>query len=712
MSSSNKKNRKSGYDKGAGKHLMKSDRKSTAVSDKATQKRTDVRPAEHEKTKRNTTVNVTEKAAITGIQSGKPMNRVQEEAVSRGVKNAGNLLSAEMLNTLRDRMVRVVYEHGQNIVTIDDIPDGVYLLSEGTAEVLDRDGAQINIMHEGQYFGEYGVLTNDRRLSTVRSLGKTVCYRIEPNDIYELFEKNPDLSGMILKRLYAQLSKKHEQVLELSRIQRGILQAPENRKPMSVKRIVVQYGLLLMIFVLSGLLIPRNTSAPLFILPLAMMSVYAIFTKRTLESLIVSGLYAAFLAFWTEPASAYSDAIMDTMSNMDNVFTVFVMALMGSMVALIEASGSVTAFKKWADRRVKGKKSALFASCGIMAATCIDDGLNMVCASQATLAVSDKKKVPHEYLGYIFSFMPTVLSSILPISLWGIFVIGTVNVSYSDGAVGLFCKSIPFNFYSIIVVITSIMFCYGILPKNKNLKEAEKRVKTGGKLWPDGSDKYLVNDEPEMWGKLRNIMLPILVLGLSSLLMRSISGDFMVDSAVGLFVTIVFMFFLYSVQKLMSPDRFIECVVKGMQDVAMPIVIYLLTTCFSNILEQLNMGYYFDELIQLIGKGAWILPAGLFLASVFFTVVLGSSWSMYAIVFPIAIRMGMSAGVGLPLCIGAVAAAGIAGEKNCVLTGDAASVAGAIGCNPKNILKTRLQYSYIFTAVATAGYIIAGIISM
>ena len=35
-------------------------------------------------------------------------------------------------------------------------PDGMYFLESGTAVVLDREGEQINVLREGQYFGEYG----------------------------------------------------------------------------------------------------------------------------------------------------------------------------------------------------------------------------------------------------------------------------------------------------------------------------------------------------------------------------------------------------------------------------------------------------------------------------------------------------------------------------------------------------------------------------
>ena len=82
---------------------------------------------------------------------------------------------------IRSKLTRLQFSNGQDICTIDAKEDGMFFLDEGSAIVLDRDGNQINIMSEGQYFGEYAVLSGQRRLSTVRSHGRTgsstVCLR-------------------------------------------------------------------------------------------------------------------------------------------------------------------------------------------------------------------------------------------------------------------------------------------------------------------------------------------------------------------------------------------------------------------------------------------------------------------------------------------------------------------------------------------------------
>jgi Na+/H+ antiporter NhaC len=161
----------------------------------------------------------------------------------------------------------------------------------------------------------------------------------------------------------------------------------------------------------------------------------------------------------------------------------------------------------------------------------------------------------------------------------------------------------------------------------------------------------------------------------------------------------------------MSPEQFVEHMVTGIQSMALPILLYLLTICFSTLLEQQAMSAYFDTLVEKLVPMSPLMPAMLFLVSTVFTVLLGSSWAMFAIAFPVAVHVSAAAGVSLPLCIGAVCAAGIAGEKNCTFTSDSLSVGNAIGCDPGAILRLRLPYSLWFTGISLLLYLAAGFLA-
>ncbi len=616
----------------------------------------------------------------------------------------------EELSEINSRLERFVFENGTDIITCGAESDGMYFIDSGTAVVLNDRGDQVNILHKGNYFGEYAALTGENRLSTVRSLGRTVVYRLSNDDTVRFISKHPEIYGMLMKRVYSQVSGKHAQLMALSGLRRGVLRHPSNSAILSGKQVAIHYGILLALFLAAVIFVPTKTTAPVFLIPLTFMPIYAILTRRTIESLLVSTALAAALAYRTGVFVGLTDSIEKSMASPDNVFTVLVMALIGAVVNLITVSGGVTAFEKTAIKYEKSPRSIYFGSMGIMAATSIDDGLNLLAASYASYSPAKKHGIVREKLALLFSMLPTVLSSFLPISLWGIYVIGTLRSSVSEDAALLFCKSIPFNLFSIITLIAMVLFSFGKLPLTKRIKNAQKRYDEGGTLWPDGSEKYLTVHETEVWGKISNVMLPILVLVVSSVAVRSfINESFVLDSAVGLVMTLAFMFILYIARGLMPPEEFIEHMLDGIADTVPAIIMYVVTMCFSSLLNKLNLAEYFEDMIDGFGGLTFLLPAGVFILSMLLTMVLGSSWAMYAISFPVVLSLTRSLGLSPAVFVGAIAGAGIAGEKLSMFTAESLNVGIAVGINPKDAFRVRLTYSIVLAAIAVGGYLMIGI---
>lgn len=613
------------------------------------------------------------------------------------------------LAEIKSKLKRIVFKNNQDICVIDTAADGMYFIESGTVLVLDSDERQINILHAGQYFGEYGVLSGQKRLSTVRSLGRAVVYKMEAEDLLGYLYKHPNVYGDFMKRVYNELSNKHSQILTLSGMHKGVLNHPSNSRPLSARQMIALYGSLLLIYLASMIFVPADTSAPIFIVPIVFMLAYVIITKRTLESLIASGILAAVLVYRTGMFPGYADSLINTISDKGNVYTVLVMTLMGGMINLIVHSGGVTAFEKAAAKFAKTKRSVFFTSLGIMVLTAIDDGLNMLTASYATYVPSREKGIIREKLALFYSMLPTVICSFFPFSLWSIYVTGTLAVSTRENAAMLFIHSIPFNFFSIITFIAMIMLALDHLPASAQMKEAEKRYKDTGLLWPKGSEKYLSVHDTEVWGRISNVIIPIIIFAICSFTIRSFrAGALKSDSVVGLMAALVFMFLLYCFKKIMTPKQFNDILVDGIADSILPVIVYLLTINFSMLLENLGLHTYLVWLIDTFGVSKTIFPFVTFILSMILTLFIGSSWSMYALVFPIALNLGNHLGINPAFMVGVIAGAGIAGECNCPFTSDPMMLANSVGINPVAVQKLRLSYSTMLTAVAAVGYLIAG----
>ena len=131
--------------------------------------------------------------------------------------------------------------------------------------------------------------------------------------------------------------------------------------------------------------------------------------------------------------------------------------------------------------------------------------------------------------------------------------------------------------------------------------------------------------------------------------------------------------------------------------------------CLSTLLSQEGAESFFSGAQQLLSGVSGLLPATLFLVATLLSMALGSSWAMFVIGFPVAIRLAGAMDVSLPLCVGAVCAAGLAGEKLCLFSSDSLSVGSSVGCDPEVVQAVRIPYALLFALISLVLYLLAGL---
>lgn len=109
---------------------------------------------------------------------------------------------------LLEAMEEIHIKKGQDIVTYGaDSRDGMYIITEGSTEVLSDSGRRINTLGVGDFIGELGLINDDVRGATVRALCDVTCANISK----ELFEKiagaNRKIYGTFMNMLYTKTTK-------------------------------------------------------------------------------------------------------------------------------------------------------------------------------------------------------------------------------------------------------------------------------------------------------------------------------------------------------------------------------------------------------------------------------------------------------------------------------------------------------------------------
>ena len=109
-------------------------------------------------------------------------------------------LDPEALTALAQRSMQEKFADGEDIVRQGEPGDKLYLLTRGAADVLVTDGGaerRVNTLKEGDYFGEYAILTGGERTATVRTTQATEVYSLAKADFADLVESDPRLQEML-----------------------------------------------------------------------------------------------------------------------------------------------------------------------------------------------------------------------------------------------------------------------------------------------------------------------------------------------------------------------------------------------------------------------------------------------------------------------------------------------------------------------------------
>lgn len=482
------------------------------------------------------------------------------------------------------------------------------------------------------------------------------------------------------------------------------------------KKQMVFYSLVVLTFLLVILFFPDDPAnfGVLSVLPAAFLLFYVFYTKRVFEALFVSSLLGYVAVYKWGFLYPFNDMLLSNMMSEDIAWLFIVIGLMGSIVALIEKAGGTYAFGEWVVKRVKSKKSSLMWTWLLGVIIFIDDYLNSLVVGSTMAPVTDRYKVSREFLAYIVDSTAAPVTVLVPVSTWAAFIGSLLeqNGLAADGeGIGWFIRSIPYNFYAWIAVILVPLVILGIMPIFGPMKKAERRATETGVLAPPGSEKIDIRGgkpvEKHENAKVLNFALPMIFMVVASIYLGG--GIMSLDLQLGVLTTIVFMFILYIPQKLMSPLEFVDTAIDGMKNMIMPLVLVLLAYSFGYASEEVGFIQYTIDL-ALVHITPQMLPFTIFIVFSITEFIMGLSWGMYVIAFPIVLPLAEAMGVDPAIVIGAVISAGVFGSHVCFYSDATILTSAACGCDNYRHAVTQAPFGIFAAVLAAIAFLIVGFV--
>jgi len=404
--------------------------------------------------------------------------------------------------------------------------------------------------------------------------------------------------------------------------------------------------------------------------------------------------------------------------------------LVGGLIALVQASGGVNGFISWASRRGWGqtRRGAEVLAWAVGMVIFVESSITCLIVGAINRPLFDRLKIPREKLAFYCDTTSAPVCMSIPLNGWGAFVLGLLAAQgVTDGAVGLLTASLAMNFYAIFAIVLGLVLAitgwrFG------SMKTAEIRAETTGQVLRPGAvplvAEEIVELEPlESSGeKAHHLLIPILVMvgmifvGLlvtgEGELMRGSGSTSVLWAVIAAVGVAMIMYALPGSGKdgkaLMKTTESMALVLKGSGGMVGMVVLVALAFALGQVSRALEMGPY---IISVVGTGwpTWWLPAMIFMVGGFIAFTLGSSWTAFAIIIPIALPLAEGLGISMPLMLGAVLSGGVFGDHASPLSDTSLISSMSAASDHVDHINTQLPYTIMLAGFTVLAFLIAGV---
>ena len=467
------------------------------------------------------------------------------------------------------------------------------------------------------------------------------------------------------------------------------------------------------------------------LLPAVIAIVLALITKEVYSSLFAGIFVGAFLSVGFHPVAAFNLIVVDGLSAAVSSLagnTCFLIIL-GSLVVLVNMSGGSVAFGRWAGKKVKSRTGAGLVTFLLGVLIFIDDYFNCLTVGSVMRPVTDQYKISRAKLAYLIDATAAPICMIAPISSWAA-AVAFVASDMGTGITGiqLFIRTIPYNFYSLLTLffipcLLLMDFDYG------KMKESQRKAGMESKNSRQEQEDVKVNPRSRIMDLILPMLLLIFFVTLAMLYAGGFYGqtpwigpentgniieslgntDAFIALPLGSLAAYLLSCLYFAVRKTVSLRDISECLPKGFSAMIPSILILTLATAMKTVTSSLGAAEFVHDLIAGSSSGMYaMLPAVIFLVSIFLAFATGTSWGTFSILIPVAAAAFPVDDPLLIIGISACLAGAVCGD-HCSPISDTTimSSAGAQADHLEHV-STQLPYAFTVAAVSMISYIVAG----
>ncbi len=399
---------------------------------------------------------------------------------------------------------------------------------------------------------------------------------------------------------------------------------------------------------------------------------------------VIPGLFIGLLAgsYIMEPSllgglKKFLYFLVHNLVETNNIRIIIFLYVFAGLISIIKLTGGIKGFVHLVSKKVKTKKSAFMLTWFSTIGTFSDPDFRIVTIAPIMKALKQKLNLSTQELGFAIESTSNPIVAIIPLAtafvgyMVSVIHLSLEKVGITEKAYTVYIKSIPFNFFSFVMILVGIYYSFFKHSNNKQIGPSNNNPQQ--EQGEEGLNACYRAYEEETPIKPWNLILPLVsVLVLTVFLSwwdghakaKTFFDAFVKSDALGvmlegLFITFILSLIFFMYQKFKLND-IVTHFVKGGNELMSVIILLTLIWGLSDVSEQLGFSKF---IIQHVGHFIphFFIAPGLFILGALISYFIGSSWGTWGLLMPLGVTLAHTSGTSILLAIGAVFSSGTFG---------------------------------------------------
>lgn len=463
------------------------------------------------------------------------------------------------------------------------------------------------------------------------------------------------------------------------------------------------------------------------LLPFIVVIPIAMLTKQVQPGLFAGLILGCYLLKpdLFEGVNTLISYLISNLIKPNNIRIIIFLYVFAGLINLTKMAGGIKGFVDLVGQKVKTKRSAMLLIWLSTIGTFNNPNFRIVTVAPIMKLLKRRLPISTQKIGFMIEVTSNPVVALVPVATafvgYMVSLIETAlqQVGVHESAYSIFIRSIPFNFFSLVIIGIGLFYSFfkemrshslGDMVEDSDAQREEEELQKCMQAYEKGTPS-----------KPLNLLLPLSIVLVMTVYLSWRNGQahannildaFVKADALGvmleaLFITLLLSLLLFLLQRF-SIAKIVTHFIDGGNELLSVILMLALVWALSAVSEDLGFSKYIAS--NLIGwiPVSFIAPVVFILGS-FIAYFIGSSWGTWGLLMPLAVTLAHQTGSNIILVIGAVFASGTFGAFASPLSDNSITLCAILDLPVMEYARSKLKPSLIAAGITTILFGIASV---